>query len=638
MATSTASINILVQMQDQFTKGFDNLSGTLKKNSDALKSFGTGMTGLAVAGAGLIGVFAKTAGSIEQMKTSLTSALGGDKSAAGEAFDTIAKFAKQTPYDMEQVLGSFIKLKNLGLDPSQEALTSYGNTASAMGKSLDQMVEAVADASTGEFERLKEFGIKSSKEGDRVKFTFQGITTEIGNSSEEITKYLMDIGNTKFGGAMDQQSQTFLGVMSSLEDTVKFTAVEIGNAMLPALKNLALFIDKAATGITTFLQNNPMMAQFIGYFLIFGTAVAAIIGPLAIFLGSISAIAAGFGVITTAMTTLGITFAAVFWWVAALGALVAVGVLIYKNWDTIKAKAVEVWGFLTTYLMGIWNGLVQAVVAVWTPIQDFFVTFFEGIRTTFVTVWEGIKTVLTTYIALMAGLILFGFEAMGIDLVGVFETIKTIVVGAWEGIKEKLVSAFDFIKNSFIAYLNFYKTIFELIWNGLATYFGFIWENIKGVFMGGMQFFQDAIAKYGVPIANGFATIWQAVAGVVNTGVDVLKSAVTGVLNWMIDKINKVISVLNTLIEKGANNLPGVNIKKIANIPKFAEGGIATKPTLGIFGEAGPEALVPLDKADGFGGGTVVNDFSGATFMGGPEIAKQIGDLIAKNTLFNVKR
>jgi uncharacterized membrane protein YqgA involved in biofilm formation len=47
-----------------------------------------------------------------------------------------------------QFINAFIKLKALGLQPSKEALTSYGNTATAMGKSLDQMIEAVADAST----------------------------------------------------------------------------------------------------------------------------------------------------------------------------------------------------------------------------------------------------------------------------------------------------------------------------------------------------------------------------------------------------------------------------------------------------------------------------------------------------------
>jgi hypothetical protein len=88
-----------------------------------------------------------------------------------------------------------------------------------MGKDLSQMIEAVADASTGEFERLKEFGIKAKKEGDNVSLTFQGVTKTIGNSAAEITKYLEDIGNVSFGGAMEERAKTLDGTISALGDT-----------------------------------------------------------------------------------------------------------------------------------------------------------------------------------------------------------------------------------------------------------------------------------------------------------------------------------------------------------------------------------------------------------------------------------
>jgi hypothetical protein len=110
-------------------------------------------------------------------------------------------------------------MKALGLDPTRASLTSFGNTASAMGKDLNQMIEAVADASTGEFERLKEFGIKAKKEGDNVSLTFQGITTTIGSSASEITQYLEKLGNVEFAGAMAERAKTLDGAISELGDT-----------------------------------------------------------------------------------------------------------------------------------------------------------------------------------------------------------------------------------------------------------------------------------------------------------------------------------------------------------------------------------------------------------------------------------
>jgi hypothetical protein len=138
----------------------------------------------------------------------------------------------------------------MGLDPSTEALTAYGDTASAMGKSLNDMVEAVADAATGEFERLKEFGIRSEQHGDKVKFTFKGVTTEVGKNSEEIQKYLKDLGKTNFGGGMEAQSKSLAGTFSTFSDTVQLKLGEIAqksgviDGLTNALSGVGTSIDK----------------------------------------------------------------------------------------------------------------------------------------------------------------------------------------------------------------------------------------------------------------------------------------------------------------------------------------------------------------------------------------------------------
>lgn len=143
----------------------------------------------------------------------------GSSDAADRAFAWIKQFAATTPFSLNEVTQAFIKMKALGLDSSRESLVAYGNTASAMGKSLNQFIEAVADAATGEFERLKEFGIKARQEGDKVTLSFQGVTTTIGNNASEITKYLQEIGNVDFAGAMERRAATLDGAISNLADT-----------------------------------------------------------------------------------------------------------------------------------------------------------------------------------------------------------------------------------------------------------------------------------------------------------------------------------------------------------------------------------------------------------------------------------
>lgn len=208
----------------------------------------------------------------DQMQGQLVTATGSYENAA-HAMAALNQFAAQTPYDLEQSVIGFTKLVNLGLTPSERALTSYGNTASAMGKSMEQMIEAVADAATGEFERLKEFGIKSSKEGDRVTFTFRGIKTEVGQNAAEIEKYLMGLGEVEFAGAMANQMDTLNGRISQAEiamDGLKLAIAQsgIGDIMKAAVEETTEKLE----GMTAFIKGpefngalNILASTFAGF-------------------------------------------------------------------------------------------------------------------------------------------------------------------------------------------------------------------------------------------------------------------------------------------------------------------------------------------------------------------------------------
>lgn len=159
----------------------------------------------------------------------------GSAAAASKAFVALQDFAAKTPYSLDQAVEGFTKLVNLGLTPSEAALKSYGNTASALGKDLNQMIEAVADAATGEFERLKEFGIKSKSEGDKVSFTFQGVTKTIGKNAAEIERYLTSIGENQFAGAMEKRINTLDGALSNFGDTMDGLFREVSAAGVGSL-------------------------------------------------------------------------------------------------------------------------------------------------------------------------------------------------------------------------------------------------------------------------------------------------------------------------------------------------------------------------------------------------------------------
>jgi len=121
-------------------------------------------------------------------------------------------------------MGSFVKLRSFGLDPMNGLLRTLGDTAAAMGKPIDQAVEAIADAVSGEYERLKEFGIKSMTKGNQTAFEYtdkngkQRRKIVDNNNRAMIQSTLEAIWNEKYAGAMNKQSKTWAGMVSNLAD------------------------------------------------------------------------------------------------------------------------------------------------------------------------------------------------------------------------------------------------------------------------------------------------------------------------------------------------------------------------------------------------------------------------------------
>jgi len=242
----------------QFTvkgSGGENAGSTFGKVAK-----GIGLVAAAIGGLAAIKSIGSSVVEFEKLRLSINTVSKSAKDASAN-MDLIESFAAKTPFDLNQVTEGFIKLKALGLDPSEEAMTSYGNTASAMGKSLNQMVEAIADAATGEFERLKEFGIKAKNEGEVVKFTFQGVTTQIANNAEDIEGYLRDIGQTEFAGAMATQANSVVGAVSNMKDNFNRLAVAIGDAgVRPLIKAAALAISRL---VEVMIQSKDKISAFI---------------------------------------------------------------------------------------------------------------------------------------------------------------------------------------------------------------------------------------------------------------------------------------------------------------------------------------------------------------------------------------
>ena len=224
-----------------------NIEKNMQGASQSVNGFSTAIKGLAGIVAGAFAFekiieFGKavidTTAQFQKFEAVLTNTLGSN-SAAKQAMAEIQQFAAATPFSVKELTDSFVKLSNSGFVPTQNQMRQLGDIASSTGKDFMQLTEAILDASSGEFERLKEFGIKSSKEGDKITFTFKGIKTQVQNTSESINKYILGLGDLKgVSGGMEAISKTLGGQISNLGDSFDQVKLKIGKDLAPVMSVL----------------------------------------------------------------------------------------------------------------------------------------------------------------------------------------------------------------------------------------------------------------------------------------------------------------------------------------------------------------------------------------------------------------
>jgi len=184
----------------------------------------------------LIGVNAQ----MERYNATLKTVLGSQEAATSK-LDFIREFAATTPFQLPDLVEATVKLEAYGIT-AETVLGTLGDTAAAMGKDINQAVEAIADAQTGEFERLKEFGIKSVQEAGRSyllyvdRFGKEQKALIDRNNRDIITSTVTAIWNERYAGAMRERAQTFEGIVSNLKDIAFESSQQLGRGLFESVK------------------------------------------------------------------------------------------------------------------------------------------------------------------------------------------------------------------------------------------------------------------------------------------------------------------------------------------------------------------------------------------------------------------
>ena len=419
--------------------------------------------------AGFVGKVVQTSAEFEKFQTILETVEGSSQKAK-QSMAWVSDFATKTPYELNDVTGAFVKLKAYGIDPQTGALRAAGDAAAAMGKPLESAVEALADAMTGENERLKEFGITANKTGGKIVYQWvqngkQMAAKVDANNKAMIQSTIQGIWNSRYGGAMDKLSGTWDGLMSNIKDTVSRFFLAIGDAgvfdflkgelsgllnlfnRMAADGSLKALATQISQGLVSAFKDLKAWAMSVDWKGVWSDiqAVAHGIGSVVSALGGIKGVAIIFGVAMAA---------------GIIAPIVQIGVSLYAltaTLSTIAMPAILMFGKVLGGLGWVLKLLGGAIL------KDVLVAF----RALAAVVMANPIIAAVAAIALAAYLI---YDNWG--------TLKTWFAGLWEGVKGVFSAGFDFVKAMFLDFSPLGLIIKN--WSPIVEWFKGMWETVKG--------------------------------------------------------------------------------------------------------------------------------------------------------------
>ena len=182
------------------------------------------------------------------------------------------------------------------------------------------------------------------------------------------------------------------------------------------------------------------------------------------------------------------------------------------------------------------------------------------------------------------------------------------------------------------------KSVTETVWNAISGFFSGIWDSISGFFTERIENIKNNVTNAWNKVSEITTNVWNSIKSAINAPIE----AATKFVKEQLDKIKGFFDKLN--IKFPHIKLPHFSIKGEFSLspPKvpylgvdwYQKGGIFNRPSIIGVGEAGPEAVVPLNKA---GLGNINITVTGNTFMGIEDFAEQIDRILMDKLRYNLR-
>ena len=266
--------------------------------------------------------------------------------------------------------------KNMGMTTEEtsklsgETMNLVADLAAVVDMPFDEAMSRFKSGLMGNYEALDTFGINLSAntlENSEFVKSLNKSWKELSDNEKMLAAYNEILRQSKpMTGLAKQEAESFGMKFKLLKQQISETVGEIGSNLLPVLEPLVQKFSEVATKVSEWVKNNPELTQTI--LVVVGAigGLMAILGPIIVLVGALTIAIASFNV---AMLPIMGTVALV---IAAITALIAIGVALWKNWDTIKEKAKELGKNISDKFSEIKTNVINKVNEMKTNVVDKF--------------------------------------------------------------------------------------------------------------------------------------------------------------------------------------------------------------------------------------------------------------------------
>ena len=277
--------------------------------------------------------------------------------------------------------------------------------------------------------------------------------------------------------------------------------------------------------------------------------------------------------------------------IAAIAALIAIGVLLYQNWDTVVEFAKTAWQGLCDFISGICQSIGEFFSGLWTKLQEIFEPIGQWFSEKFQEGWDGI--------------------------VNIFSNLGSWFGERWADVTNALAEANTWLGEKFQSGRDKVNSAFEKV----GSWFGDRWSDIKGGVQEADTWFGEKFESAKEKAQNPFQSIGSWFSERWND----IQSALQEIPNWFKNLFNDAMDNAKSAVQSGVDalksifdfewhlpklELPHINITGgfSLNPPSFpsfdvswyARGGVFNSPSIIGVGEAGQEAVMPLERNTGW--------------------------------------